>query len=539
MPTLPAASKSARFFISYRSQDPDLSLAHNFYEGIKAAGYEAFMAGESIRLGEKWPQRIDEELKLCDYFLLLLSERSATSEMVTEEVRQAKQLRDSSDQHKPVILPIRVNLPWSAPLNYDLRGYLQQVQQREWKSAADTPRILHEIFSLLVDSESKRVEEWENGQLGDKQLFPLIASSAHPALPVAEPVLPDGQVNLASNSSDLKGLLDPEPSLELEFPFFEQAFYADCYKEVKKPGALIRIKAPLQWGKTYLMSQILDYVIQQGYQAVRVDFQEPEKEIFNTLKPFLQWFCATIARELNLPDKLVEKWKSTASANIDCTNYCEKYLLPAINSPVVLGLDNVDIMFSYHIARNFLPLLRAWHEKATTKPIWQKLRLVIAYSKEDNIPIDRNKSPLNVGKGIEIPELNQPQVQNLAQRLQLSWNGEQVAQLMAMVGGHPWLVKEALYKIARRELTLKELLKIAPTQEGLYSDHLLVQLSILQDNPELKEAMKQVVITNSPVRIDADKASKLRNMRLVKYTGNDVLPLCDLYRLYFRERLGV
>ncbi len=144
-----------------------------------------------------------------------------------------------------------------------------------------------------------------------------------------------------------------------------------------------------------------------------------------------------------------------------------------------------------------------------------------------------------MGKGIEIPELNQSQVQNLAQRLQLSWNGEQVVQLMAMVGGHPWLVKEALYKIARCELTLKELLTIAPTQEGLYSDHLLDQLSILQDNPELKQAMKQVVITNSPVRIDSDKASRLRNMRLVKFTGNDVLPLCDLYRLYFRDRLSV
>lgn len=86
-----------------------MSLAKDFYEAIKAAGHEAFMAGESIRLGEKWPQRIDEELKLCDYFLLLLSERSATSEMVTEEVRQARQLRDGSDRHKPVILPIRVN----------------------------------------------------------------------------------------------------------------------------------------------------------------------------------------------------------------------------------------------------------------------------------------------------------------------------------------------------------------------------------------------------------------------------------------------
>ncbi len=196
------------------------------------------------------------------------------------------------------------------------------------------------------------------------------------------------------NWAELSSLLHRELTSELEFPFFDQAFYADCYKEVKKPGALIRVKAPLRWGKTYLMKQILDYGTQQGYQAVRVDFQEPEKEIFNTLKPFLQWFCARIVRELNLPDKLAEKWKSTVSANLDCTNYFEEYLLPAINSPLVLGLDNVDVMFSYHIACNFLPLLRAWHEKAITKPIWQKLRLVIAYSKEDNIPIDTKKSPV-------------------------------------------------------------------------------------------------------------------------------------------------
>ncbi|MBN3897217.1 MAG: AAA-like domain-containing protein [Nostoc sp. NOS(2021)] len=342
------------------------------------------------------------------------------------------------------------------------------------------------------------------------------------------------------NWAELESLLYPEPSPELEFPFFDQAFYSDCYKEVDKPGALIRVKAPLQWGKTYLINQILDYGTQQGYQPVRVDFQEPETEVFNTLKLFLQWFCGSIAEELNLPDNLVENWGGVLSNNMNCTNYFERYLLPAINSPLVLGLDNVDVIFQYPaIACDFLPLLRAWYEKAKAKPIWQKLRLVIAYSKEDFIPIVYNKSPFNVGKPIEILELNQTQVHNLARHLKLQWNKQQVAQLMAMVGGHPWLVKEALYKIVRRELTLKELLKIAPTQEGLYGDHLLGYWSILQDNPELKQAMRQVVTINSPVRIDAEKASKLRNMRLVKYKGNDVLPLCDLYRLYFCDRLGM
>jgi TIR domain len=70
-------------FISYRSQSPDRELAQKFFDAIAAAGHEAFMAGESIRLGETWPQRIEAELKRSDYFLLLLSEQSAVSEMVT------------------------------------------------------------------------------------------------------------------------------------------------------------------------------------------------------------------------------------------------------------------------------------------------------------------------------------------------------------------------------------------------------------------------------------------------------------------------
>lgn len=82
-------------------------------------------------------------------------------------------------------------------------------------------------------------------------------------------------------------------------------------------------------------------------------------------------------------------------------------------------------------------------------------------------------------------------------------------------------------------------MQIAPTEEGLYGDHLLRHWSTLQENPELLAAMRQVVAAHAPVRIDPEKAYKLRCMRLVRYTRNNVLPLCDLYRQYFCDRLGV
>ncbi|MEM9948793.1 MAG: TIR domain-containing protein, partial [Cyanobacteria bacterium P01_D01_bin.36] len=117
-----------RVFISYRAQEPDQGLAQELHAAFVAAGHEAFMAAESIALGEAWRNRIASALQACDTFLLLLSPLSATSEMVTEEVKRARSLRDKRREQqgtdRPVILPVRVQFPLDDPLNYELRGYL-------------------------------------------------------------------------------------------------------------------------------------------------------------------------------------------------------------------------------------------------------------------------------------------------------------------------------------------------------------------------------------------------------------------------------
>jgi hypothetical protein len=52
-------------------------------------------------------------------------------------------------------------------------------------------------------------------------------------------------------------------------------------------------------------------------------------------------------------------------------------------------------------------------------------------------------------------------------------------------------------------------------------------------------AITQVVTANSPVDVGTTEAFQLRSMGLVKLQGNDVMPLCDLYRKYFCDRLGI
>lgn len=512
-----AGEAQKRVFLSYRNAEPDRSLAQQFYQALTSQGHSVFMAGESIRLGENWAQRIEVELKRCDYLLLLLSEQSATSELVSEQVRRAKELREGHPDDKPVILPIRVNFPMNAPLDYNLRGYLDRIQQREWQTPDHTPVILRELESLLAGGET--TEEWK---IEDEAALPNTPFSSidSPPLPVAAPELPGGQVELAS------AFYVPRPPIEKR----------TC-EEIVRPGALIRIKAPRQMGKTSLLARILHHAAGMGYRTIPLSFQLADSQIFTDLNRFLQWFCVNVALELDLPERLGEYWNAIFGSKVACKSYFERYILAKTTSPIVLGLDEVDRVFQYpEIASDFLGLLRAWHEEGKNREIWRRLRLVVVHSTEVYVPMDINQSPFNVGLPVELPEFTHPQVVDLAKLHQLNWSAEEVTQLMAMVGGHPYLVRLALYHIARQDLTLPQLLETAPTDAGIYGDHLRRHLWNLELHPELASAVTKVVTASEPVQLESIQGFKLHSMGLVHLQGNQVTPCCDLYRRYFCDR---
>lgn len=138
----------AKIFISYKSETPlDSKLAREFHDFFKRAGFKPFVADIDIRIGQKWDKRIDEELRDAEYFLLLMSENSITSDMVIEEVRRAREI--SKQNQKPLILPIRIKLPKHIPISYDLAGYLNKIQVRHWENEPDTQIILNEIVSII------------------------------------------------------------------------------------------------------------------------------------------------------------------------------------------------------------------------------------------------------------------------------------------------------------------------------------------------------------------------------------------------------
>ena len=331
----------------------------------------------------------------------------------------------------------------------------------------------------------------------------------------------------------------PEGQVGLDSTFYVERPPAEtrCYEMLAKPGSLIRIKAPHQMGKTSLLSRVLHQAAEQGHHTVSLNLQAASTDEFASLDRFLQWLCAYLSRKLHLPIQVGDAWNDIFGSKMNCSTYFEDYLLSEIDGTLTLGLDELDCIFDYpYIVQDFLGLLRTWHEDAKSQGIWRKLQLVLVHSTEVYVPLDASQSPFNVGLPIELQDFTPNQVIDLAQRHNLNWNDVEVQQLMAVIGGHPFLTRLSLYHLARRDLTLENLRETAATEAGLFKNHLRQHLSTLQQHPELAKAMQVVVASSDPVRLDSVPAFKLYGMGLVQLDGNEVYPRYELYRRYFCDR---
>lgn len=289
---------------------------------------------------------------------------------------------------------------------------------------------------------------------------------------------------------------EPEGLVPLDSPFYieRSPIETDCCETVLRRGSLIRIKAPRQMGKTSLLVRVLDHARSQGFETIQLNLQTADARALDDLDEFLQWFCSVVTEELDLPDQLVEYWKGSRGIVRRCQRYFERYLLTETSKPILLGLDEVDQVFEHPgIATDFFGMLRVWHEEGKSDPLWAKLHLVIVHSKEVYVPLSINRSPFNVGLPIELRELNRDEILEMLERHRLTFSAQELEQLITLVGGHPYLLRVALNQLVRGRTVLGRFLVEAPTEGGLYNDHLRRHLLNLEEDDALLKSFRQVI----------------------------------------------
>lgn len=310
----------------------------------------------------------------------------------------------------------------------------------------------------------------------------------------------------------------------------------------------IRIRGPQQTGKSSLLRRLQNLAIKENQIVAFVDLggEYFESEAFENLTLLLQRFTEAIAdgfsesvEELN-PPNLTEYWQENKTPGLNCTQYLNKYVFSQIHQPKLLLLDGLDKVLGTSTQTPFFEFLRSWYERKMKKVtdnqniVWPSI--AIAYSTEPYPEKDIKGSVLqNTATLIELEDFTPEQVRDLAGRYGLkSFSKNEIDRLMKLIGGHPALINQALYKIGTEGMTMVEIESQATMMTGPFGDYLYKKFQTLNGNESLLNCCEQAMTGN-----DCEDLSKFQLLKagLIDEVENGVKFKYEIYRQYYEENL--
>ncbi len=521
----PVAATDTQIFICYKR--------HLVYDQQLAVYLQNFLAAQGCRVfidlklqpGQTWLEEIDRQIKTSHFFIALLSEEAANSEMVQAEIRRAYEYHKR--QGHPYILPVRMK--YEGLLPYKIDALLDPLQYVLWRSRADNQRVGRDILAAIANR------------------LPPQPPLRTP--PTSETIISeDGSLIIDENSlSAPLPAFDPRFLDELEAPGgtvkLRDKFYIEreadglLKRQMIKGGALTTIRASRQKGKSSLLVRGVQHARQHGAKTVILDLQRIDSYYLTSYAAFLGYLAEFVAHKLQLDLALVQNlWAGSQGPQEKLTSIFEDYLLPACAVPLVLAIDEADSLLSTDFYNDFFGLVRSWYNSAAYEEQWDKLNLALVISTEPHLLIaDLGQSPFNVGLKLYLENFSYNQVHDLNWR-----HGSPVAEadfpaLMRLLNGHPYLTRKALYTLAAEGLTWADLTRRAAAEDGPFSDHLRRQLWLLRNESTLKAALSDIVHHQRC----ADELAFFRLLRagLVQRDGDLYTCSCDLYHRYFVDKL--
>ena len=520
-------SKPAHLFLCYKHHtESDRNLAIYLHQTLTARGHKISM-GPIVRTDETLLEDVDREIYASDFFIVLLSEAAVDSEIVISKIGRAYKYHQ--EQGKPDILPIR--MAYAGPLPYAGPALQQPAQYIDWHSDVDNDRVVEEVLRAVAGNLPPSMDPgWDGAALETNIISEdgrLISRNE-----ISSPPLP------AFDPRFLQELAVPGGAVKLRDKLYiERKVDVQLRDQIADWGTTTTIRAPRQTGKTSLLMRGIHYARAQGINVVFLDFQSFGSEQFTSLDLFLQEFAQSICDELDLDEDIIEQaWQGSRSPTKKLTRFMEKHVLPAFDEPVVLAMDEADGLLQTDFYKDFFGLLRSWHNRRASREAWEKLNLALVISTEPYLLIDDiHQSPFNVGLYLGLEDFDQTQVRDLNARHGSPLDDHHLPELMALLNGHPFLTRLALYKMVTEDMVWAELKESAPTDYGPFGDHLRHQYWIIHDKPELKNALRDIILTQCCP--DEKSLFRLLQAGLIKGSGDVFTCRCDLYKLYFQDKL--
>lgn len=510
-----------RVFISYRHVKPDEDLALALEQVLMADGCQVFV-DRRIVLGAEWAEEIDRQLHAAEFFVVLLSAESIRSDMVRQEIMLAHDLKQRRNLR---ILPVRVAFTGALP--YDLGGYLNPLQYAVWEGDQSTAEIAAAI-RLAIQQAAELPHAGHAVEAADTrdQIAALHRATEQRGAPL--PQVDPRVLELAMERGTMR----------FNSPFYVRRPTDDeMDRQLRREGTTVIVKGARQMGKSSLLVRAAAQARNQGKRVCSIDFQSIDETRFTTLDSLLMYLMSRLARDWKTARKASDYWDDRLGAKDSATDFIEDAVLSGHEAPAILFLDEADRVFPYPYRNDFFALLRYWTNRRADAPEWDHFNLVVAHSTDPVLWIDDiNQSPFNVGNPIRLRDFDFGQVAELSRRYPLTLSEANLNEVYGLLGGHPYLTRQAFYVLASGSAGLDELQRTATRPDGPFGDHLRRFAGILSQRESLKKAVLQILQGN-PCD-DEHSFQRLYAAGLVTGSSRHEAQLrCRLYEDYLRTHL--
>jgi hypothetical protein len=330
----------------------------------------------------------------------------------------------------------------------------------------------------------------------------------------------------------------PAGAVRPQSPFYiERMADNQLWHQLTGQGTTTTIQAGRQTGKTSLLTRAINIYQNEEGKVIYLDFHLVDETSGESLTALLKFLSDSIAEQLDLNWDTVDKYWQTARNPAQTFNrFLQQEVLQPSDRQVLLAIDEADLLLGADYQKHFFALLRAWDSRRAFDAHWRKLNLVMVISTHPYLLIDDvNLSPFNVGLTIRLKDFSLEQVTDLNQRHGKPLQPNEVSALVRLVGGHPYLVRQAYYTLVSEGLSLQDLLRVADSPEGPFGKHLLFYLHSLKKSPSLFAAFQQLL--GEQKLPDESLLERLAAVGLIQQNDGKWSPRCGLYGEFFKRQM--
>jgi hypothetical protein len=413
---------------------------------------------------------------------------------------------------------------------YDVGAKLNRLQHLKWLTDGDETLIAEKLQEVMSTGQAPP----EAPELEQDKAAALSADGLpSPAKDQLACPLP------SFDASWLKSLDAQGGPVRLESPFYvSRPDDETCKQRVGEKGHTLLIRGGRQIGKSSLLARLYQHTRDAKLRTVYIDFRVLDQQQLQSLDVLLLSIANQIYDDLSPNNEPQSIWKNYRSSGQNLTRYLQTEIIGTNPEPVVLFMDEVDRILTHDYRDDFFALIRYWHDGRARDSQLALLNLILAYSTEAALFIQNlNQSPFNVGQVFELADFTKPHFEDLNfKHGSPVKKAAEIDTLMQLLGGHPFLVRQALYELAISQISVVDLIARAAADDGPFSSHLQSYLLGFRKYSELKQPMKSVL--HNGTCPDDVSFYRLRSIGLVR--GSDrtrVTPRCGLYQHYFGAHL--